>query len=223
MDVKIERSWEELLKEEFEKDYFKAILRFLQEEQHEGVEVFPQEEDIFNAFNSVPLSRLKVVILGQDPYHSKGQAHGLSFSVPQSVKIPPSLRNIYKELEQDVNFIRPQHGSLQAWAEEGVLLLNAHLTVEANKPNSHKAIGWERFTDSVIEKLSLERENLVFLLWGKFAQSKVELIDGERHKILTAAHPSPFSAHSGFFNCRHFSKTNKYLRENGCSEINWQL
>lgn len=218
----IEESWKNLLIEDFNSSSFMDLRSFLKSEK-ESQTIFPAGADIFSAFNSTPFDKVKVVIIGQDPYHGEGQAHGLSFSVPKGIKLPPSLKNIFKELKNDLGFDIPDHGNLTSWAEQGVLLLNATLTVRKGVPGSHQGRGWEAFTDAVISKLSGRRENLVFLLWGRFAQEKSVLIDGTKHLILKAAHPSPFSAHSGFFNCRHFSKTNSYLLNNGIEPVNWNL
>ena len=223
MSVKIEDSWKAALAAEFEQSYFQTVAQFLRKAKGEGKQIYPPGSLIFNAFNTTPLPKVKVVVLGQDPYHNPGQAMGLSFSVPKGVTIPPSLRNIYKELETDVGFTAPKHGDLTLWAEQGVFLLNAMLTVERNKPSSHRDIGWQNFTDAVIATLSRERENLVFMLWGAFAQKKGALIDGNKHLILTSPHPSPFSANRGFFGNQHFSKANKYLEEHGLGAINWSL
>lgn len=222
-NVKIEDSWKAALVEEFKQPYFQAVAQFLKKEKGEGKKIYPPGSLIFNAFNTTPLSKVKVVILGQDPYHNPGQAMGLSFSVPRGVTVPPSLRNMYKELVSDVGFTPPVHGDLTAWAEQGVFLLNAMLTVEKNKPSSHRDIGWQDFTDAVIRTLSRERENLVFMLWGAFAQKKAVLIDADKHLILKSPHPSPFSANRGFFGNRHFSKANNYLEEKGLGAINWSL
>jgi uracil-DNA glycosylase len=219
----IEDSWKFLLKDNFEKEKLESIKSFILNEKNQGKIVYPPGALIFNAFNLTPFPKLKVIILGQDPYHGKNQAHGLSFSVPKGIKIPPSLKNIYKELQDDIDFRIPNHGNLEHWAKQGVLLLNAILTVNASEPASHKKSGWEEFTDSVIQKISDHSENKVFLLWGKFAQEKSKLIDNSKHLILKAAHPSPFSAHHGFFGCKHFSKTNDYLVKHGQNPINWQI
>lgn len=221
--VAIEESWKAVLHEEFEKDYFSKIKTFIVAEKARGKITYPPGSLIFNAFNRTPFEKVKVVILGQDPYHGAGQAHGLSFSVPLGVAPPPSLKNMYKELQADVGFQIPNHGNLEHWADQGVFLLNAFLTVNASEPASHQKAGWEQFTDAVIKTLSEKREHLVFLLWGRFAQEKASLIDAEKHLILKAAHPSPFSAHSGFFGCKHFSKTNDYLSQNGTAPIDWTL
>jgi uracil-DNA glycosylase len=219
----IENSWNEVLNLEFEKPYFKDIKKFILDEKAKGKIIFPKSTEIFNAFNLTPFSQVKVVVIGQDPYHGKGQAHGLSFSVPQGIKPPPSLGNIYKELVTDVGFSIPTHGNLENWAKQGVLMLNAILTVNAHEAGSHRKAGWEYFTNAVIQKISEEKKNVVFLLWGRFAQEKEVLIDSNKHLILKAAHPSPFSAHNGFLGCRHFSKTNDYLTSKGLEPINWQI
>jgi uracil-DNA glycosylase len=222
IDPKIDESWKKLLIDEFSMPYFYTLKQFLLKEKKQYI-IFPPGPQIFAAFNITPLESVKVVILGQDPYHGKGQAHGLCFSVPSGITPPPSLINIFKEIRDDLGIPVPAHGNLQSWAEQGVLLLNATLTVRANQPGSHQNKGWEMFTDTVIRKLSLEREGLVFLLWGKYAQAKEYLIDAEKHHVLKAAHPSPYSANAGFFGCRHFSKANEILKEQGKKEINWEL
>ena len=223
MDVAIEPSWKNQLSEEFQKKYFCDIKKFILKEKSKGNAVYPPGNLIFNAFAQTPFQAVKVVILGQDPYHGAGQAHGLSFSVPFGISPPPSLKNIYKELETDIGFKAPEHGNLEAWAKQGVFLLNAFLTVNAAQPGSHQKSGWEIFTDAVIKKISDERSHVVFMLWGRFAQQKENLIDSSKHLILKAAHPSPFSAHSGFFGCKHFSKANEYLQANGLEPIDWTL
>ncbi|WP_343702313.1 uracil-DNA glycosylase [Chitinophaga sp.] len=223
MDVKIESSWKEVLKDEFQKAYFEQIVMFLKHEKALGKTIYPPGSLIFNAFDKTPFDRVKVVILGQDPYHGPGQAHGLCFSVQKGVKPPPSLVNIYKELNKDIGLSIPETGDLTPWAESGVLLLNAMLTVRDGEPASHSKIGWESFTDAVIRKVSELKEGVVFMLWGKFAQDKQVLIDGTRHHILKAAHPSPFSADKGFFGCRHFSRANELLIRQGKEPVNWQL
>jgi uracil-DNA glycosylase len=221
MDVQIEDSWKNLLAPEFSKPYFRQIVHHLKTEKSQGKTIYPPGPFIFNAFNSTPVDQVKVVILGQDPYHGPGQAHGLCFSVQKGVPPPPSLVNIFKELNSDIGMPIPDHGDLSHWAGQGVFLLNASLTVRASEPMSHARIGWAQFTDTVIQTLAASRENLVFLLWGKFAQEKVRLIDESRHHILKAAHPSPLSAHNGFFGCRHFSKTNQYLLSRGLEGVEW--
>jgi len=218
----IEESWKEKLEDEFSAAYFSKLKAFLVEEKSSHA-VFPPGSQIFNAFNFTPFIKVKVVILGQDPYHGPGQAHGLSFSVPDGIRQPPSLQNIFKEINQDLGFPIPQHGNLEKWTQQGVLLLNATLTVRARQAGSHQNKGWEQFTDAAIKKLSEERADLVFLLWGNFAIAKQELIDSSRHLILTSPHPSPFSVHRGFFGSKHFSKTNQYLREHGIEEIDWRV
>jgi uracil-DNA glycosylase len=223
MDVKIEAGWKELLRQEFTKPYFLQIVGFLKMEKLAGKTIYPPGPLIFNAFNCTPPSNVKVVILGQDPYHGPGQAHGLSFSVPDGINPPPSLVNIFKELGTDIGLPFPKHGNLTAWADRGVLLLNASLTVRANEPMSHAKIGWAEFTDTVITLISGHKQQLVFLLWGKFAQEKQALIDETKHLVLKAAHPSPFSADRGFLGCRHFSKTNEYLMKKGIDPIDWKL
>lgn len=222
-NVKIEDSWKTALADEFSRPYFKELAQFLREEKTAEKKIYPPGSLIFNAFNTTPLPQVKVVILGQDPYHNPGQAMGLSFSVPKGVTLPPSLRNIYKELATDVGFQHPGHGDLTHWAEQGVFLLNAMLTVEKNKPSSHRDRGWQDFTDAVIRTLSTEREHLVFLLWGAFAQKKAALIDSNKHLILASPHPSPFSAHRGFLGNKHFSQANAYLEQHGIGRIDWQL
>lgn len=221
MDVKIHHSWKEILKHEFVRPYFLQVAAHLKTEKATGNTVYPPGSLIFNAFDTTPFSAVKVVILGQDPYHGAGQAHGLSFSVPDGIPIPPSLGNIYKELKQDLNLPIPKTGNLSSWAEQGVLLLNAVLTVRANEPASHAKFGWMNFTDAVIRKISEEKQGIVFLLWGKFAQEKQVLIDETKHHVLKAAHPSPFSADKGFFGCKHFSKTNELLIGQGLEPIHW--
>ncbi|HND94122.1 MAG: uracil-DNA glycosylase [Chitinophagaceae bacterium] len=223
MEVKIEPGWKKLLKKEFEQPYFEQMALHLKTEKQQGKIIYPPGAFIFNAFNSTPIDQVKVVILGQDPYHGAGQAHGLCFSVQTGVPPPPSLINIFKELNEDLGVAIPSHGNLSAWATQGVFLLNASLTVRAGEPMSHSKIGWAQFTDNVIKKISTEKTKVVFLLWGKFAQEKKVLIDESKHCILKAAHPSPLSAHAGFFGCRHFSKTNEYLVSKGIDPVNWSL
>ena len=222
MDVKIEESWKRALEPEFEKDYFKSLARWLHAEKRAGKTIYPPGPLIFNAFNLTPLDKVKVVIIGQDPYHGPLQAEGLSFSVPHGVNIPPSLVNIYKEIESDLGVRLHKDGSLKGWAAQGVFLLNAVLTVEAGKPTSHSRIGWTQFTDAVIRTLSDRRRGIVFLLWGNFARSKKDLIDTSRHTVLEAAHPSPL-ARGAFFGCKHFSKTNQILISQGLEPIDWTL
>ncbi|MHA4810233.1 uracil-DNA glycosylase [Flavitalea flava] len=223
MDVKIEESWKEVLKQEFKKPHFLQIATFLKTEKLAGKTIYPPGSLIFNAFNTTPFVNVKVVILGQDPYHGPGQAHGLSFSVPRGVSAPPSLVNIFKELKNDIGISIPNHGNLTHWAEQGVLLLNASLTVRDGEPMSHAKIGWADFTDTVIEKISAEKEHVVFMLWGKFAQEKQGLVDETKHLVLRAAHPSPFSVDKGFYGCRHFSKANAWLMKNGIDPVDWAL
>ena len=223
MDVKMEPSWKEELRKELTRPYFLQIVAHLKSERATKEQIYPPGNLIFNAFDCTPFNQVKVVILGQDPYHGPGQAHGLSFSVPDGVKPPPSLGNIFKELKSDIGMTIPATGNLTPWAKQGVLLLNAVLTVRANEPASHARIGWMDFTNAVIQKISNEKEGIVFLLWGKFAHEKQIYIDATKHFILKAAHPSPFSADKGFFGCKHFSKTNQLLMEQGLDPINWQL
>ncbi|MCG3164702.1 MAG: Uracil-DNA glycosylase [Bacteroidia bacterium] len=218
----IDLSWKEQLTDEFNADYFTKLKEFLITEK-QTQRVFPPGNKIFSAFNHTPFDKVKVVILGQDPYHGEGQAHGLCFSVPDGVAKPPSLVNIFKEINDDLGLPFPSTGNLEKWADQGVLLLNATLTVRANIAGSHQKRGWENFTDAAIKKLSDKRENLVFILWGRFAQNKEVLIDASKHCILKSAHPSPLSAYNGFFGCKHFSKTNEYLRSKGIGEIDWSV
>ncbi|MBT1062152.1 uracil-DNA glycosylase [Bowmanella sp. Y26] len=217
-------SWQDVLGQEKQQDYFQQILSFVKAERDAGKTIYPPQADVFNAFKYTPFDQVKVVILGQDPYHGPGQAHGLCFSVLPGIAPPPSLVNMYKELQQDIaGFERPEHGFLQRWAEQGVLLLNTVLTVQQGQAHSHAKIGWERFTDKVIEQLNLHREGLVFLLWGSHAQKKGAIIDRQRHHVLMAPHPSPLSAHRGFLGCGHFSKANQLLVQQGLSPVNWQV
>ncbi len=221
-EIQIEEGWKTVLQDTFQAPYFLELKKFLQHElAAPGVLLFPPNSQIFNAFNFTPFHNVKVVILGQDPYHNFGQAHGLSFSVPNGVSFPKSLINIFKELETDLQIPFPASGNLTRWAEQGVLLLNATLTVRAHQAGSHQNKGWEIFTDTVIRKISEEKENVVFLLWGNYARAKAQLIDRGKHLILEAAHPSPLSAYRGFFGCQHFSKTNQYLEKIGQAKINW--
>lgn len=222
MGVKMNIAWHDLLMYEKEQAYFQQAVDFVVSERKKGKAIFPPKEDTFNAFKYCPLDALKVVILGQDPYHNINQAHGLAFSVHKKAPLPPSLINIYKELNHDLGIKIPQHGCLIDWAKEGVLLLNTVLTVEAHKARSHANVGWEQFTSAVIQKISDTKERVVFMLWGSYAQKKDSLINQKKHLILRATHPSPLSAHRGFFGCHHFSKANQYLKQNGLSEIDWR-
>ncbi|HPG05495.1 MAG TPA: uracil-DNA glycosylase [Saprospiraceae bacterium] len=220
--IQIETSWKKVLAEEFAKPYFQEIKHFLQEQKQQGITVYPPGSLIFNAFNTTPFEQVKVVVIGQDPYHGPGQAMGLSFSVPRGIAIPASLRNIYKELQNSLGFIPPNHGDLSYWAEQGVFMLNAILTVAAGQPGSHKNIGWQEFTNAVIQKLSEERTGLIFLLWGRFARTKIELIDEMKHYVLESAHPSPLAGNA-FLGNGHFAKTNEILEKQGSKPIDWQL
>ena len=218
------QTWHEAIGAEKEKAYFQTILEKVRHERQAGITVYPPERDVFNAFRTTEFGSVKVVILGQDPYHGAGQAHGLAFSVQPEIAVPPSLVNIYKELATDIEgFQIPQHGYLQHWAEQGVLLLNTVLTVRAGVAHSHATFGWETFTDEVIRQLDKEREHLVFMLWGSHAQKKGAFIDRNRHLVLTAPHPSPLSAYRGFFGCKHFSQANAYLQARGLEPIDWQV
>ena len=218
------KSWADAIGAEKQQPYFQKIIQQVNTERRSGQIIYPPAPDVFNAFRYTEFNQVKVVIIGQDPYHNVGQAHGLAFSVQQGVEIPPSLKNIYKELASDIDgFQIPNHGCLKKWADEGVLLLNTVLTVKAHLAHSHKDIGWETFTDKVIEVLNQHRQNLVFLLWGSPAQKKGSKIDTSRHLVLKAAHPSPLSAHRGFFGCRHFSQANQYLQKYGIAPIDWQI
>ncbi|MDC7221737.1 MAG: uracil-DNA glycosylase [Spirochaetales bacterium] len=221
--IKLDDSWLKHLESEFQSDYMKKLRTFLVNEKHQGKEIFPPGNEYFNALNTTPLNKVKLVIIGQDPYHGPGQAHGLCFSVRPGVPVPPSLRNMYKELARELDFTPVPHGCLVPWAEQGVLLLNAVLTVECHKAASHRGQGWEQFTDKVISLVNDYTENTVFLLWGSYAQKKGAIIDRNRHLVLEAPHPSPLSANRGFFGCDHFIKANEYLSEKGKKEINWQL
>lgn len=221
MQDSLEKSWKKVLNEECKKPYFIELTQKVSESYRNDVPIYPPSHAIFTAFSLCPFTEVKVVILGQDPYHGTGQAHGLCFSVQDGIKTPPSLQNIYKELRGDLKIAIPPSGNLERWAKQGVLLLNATLTVEASKPGSHQGIGWEQFTDTVIQKISDEKEHVVFLLWGKYAQDKGSKIDVTKHLVLTAPHPSPFSAHSGFFGCKHFSQTNEYLKKHGKEPVEW--
>lgn len=221
--IQLHPSWLDAIGEEFEKDYMKNLKRFLQEQKAQGIPVFPPGKRIFNALNSTPPEQVRVVILGQDPYHGPGQAHGLCFSVRKGVPIPPSLQNIYKELKRDLGIAPARHGCLQSWAREGVLLLNAVLTVEAGKAASHQGQGWETFTDRIVSYLNEQTTGLVFMLWGSHAQRKGQIVDPGKHLVLKSTHPSPLSAHRGFLGCGHFSRCNEYLLANGEEPVNWIL
>jgi uracil-DNA glycosylase len=223
MDVKIEESWKTVLKDEFDKPYFRNITEHLKTERAQGKTIYPPGPYIFNAFNTTPIARVKVVLIGQDPYHGPRQAHGLCFSVQDGIPPPPSLVNIFKELKEDIGMEIPKSGNLTKWAEQGVFMLNASLTVRAAEPMSHAKIGWAQFTDTVIRKISELQNNVVFMLWGKFAQDKRVLIDESKHCILRTVHPSPLSAHAGFFGSKHFSKANEYLASKGIDPIDWSL
>lgn len=223
MNVQIEKSWKDVLQHEFTKAYFQQLVLFLKIEKSQNKTIYPPGNLIFNAFNHTPFHHVKCVIIGQDPYHNYGQAHGLSFSVPDGIKPPPSLINIYKELKSDIGMPIPTTGNLSAWASQGVLLLNAVLTVRANEPASHAQSGWMEFTNEIISIISEKLSGVVFLLWGKFAQEKQVLIDETKHFVLKAAHPSPFSADKGFFGCKHFSKTNEIIMKQGKTPIDWKI
>lgn len=219
----ITNDWLDALSDEFQKEYYRKLYQFVKEEYSKTV-VYPLAEDIFNALHYTPLSKVKVLVLGQDPYHNENQAHGLSFSVlPSQPEIPPSLQNIYKELHDDLGCDIPNHGYLKKWADQGVLMLNTVLTVRAHQPNSHQKHGWEEFTDAIIRALNKQDRPIVYLLWGKPAQTKIKMLDNPKHLILTAPHPSPLSAYRGFFGCRHFSQTNDFLEKNGITPIDWQI
>ncbi|MGQ1890786.1 uracil-DNA glycosylase [Thermophagus sp. OGC60D27] len=220
IDPQIEESWKLALKDEFNSPYFINLKNFLVEEKKQHT-IYPPGPLIFNAFNHTPLNKIKVVLIGQDPYHGPGQAQGLSFSVPDGIRQPPSLQNIFKEIANDIGTPPPVSGDLTRWAQQGVLLLNATLTVRAHSPGSHQGKGWEQFTDAVIRTISENCENIVFLLWGRYAQNKQALINPSKHLVLKAAHPSPFSVHKGFFGCKHFSKTNEWLEKHGIKKIEW--
>ena len=222
-DTKLENSWRERLRSDFESAYMAELRQFLGEQKALGKTIYPAGDEIFAALNATAFEAVKVVILGQDPYHGPGQAHGLSFSVRKGVRIPPSLQNIYKELATDVDFVRPDHGCLSEWAEQGVLLLNSVLTVEAGLAASHQGKGWEKFTDSVVSHLNVNATGIVFILWGNYAQKKGAMIDRDRHLVLQSVHPSPLSASHGFFGNHHFSKSNEYLLAQDKSAIDWQL
>lgn len=219
--LNIEESWKKVLESESKQKYFQTLTAFVKNEYRKE-KVFPPPKDIFRAFDLCPFDQVKVVILGQDPYHGAGQANGLSFAVHTGIPIPPSLKNIFKEIESDVGVVPLQDGDLSRWASQGVLLLNATLTVRASSPGSHQKVGWESFTDKAVQVLSEQKEHLVFLLWGNYAKEKGKIIDRSKHLVLEAAHPSPFSAYNGFFGCKHFSKANEYLKRYGLPEIDWR-
>lgn len=221
MDVKIEQSWKEVLACEFEKDYFSRLTQFVKEEYNSGTPIYPPAKLIFNAFDHCPFDKVKVVILGQDPYHGAGQANGLCFSVNKGIAFPPSLLNIFKEIQSDMGTPIPQDGDLTRWSDQGVLLLNATLTVRASQAGSHQKRGWEEFTDAAIRELASRRSGIVFILWGSYAQKKGAFIDRNKHLVLSSPHPSPLSAYQGFFGNHHFSTANRYLKEQGKSEIIW--
>lgn len=223
LNIKVEESWKLVLKEEFNNPYFLQLVNHIKTEKEQGKLIYPKGSNIFNAFNKTPLDKVKVVILGQDPYHGPNQAHGLSFSVQKGIPFPPSLQNIFKELQRDTGTPYPSHGDLSSWAQQGVFLLNASLTVRAAEPMSHSQIGWAIFTDAVIRTISKDCPKVVFMLWGKFAQEKQTLIDSSKHLILKAPHPSPLSAHQGFVGCGHFSTCNHFLAKNGIDPINWHI
>lgn len=216
-------TWKEVLAGERDKEYFRKLMSFIEEQRAAGKVIYPKNSEIFNSMQLTPFEQVKVVIIGQDPYHGPGQAHGLCFSVQKGVTPPPSLINIFKELASDLSLPRPSHGNLEKWARQGVMLLNAVLSVEEGKPGSHANMGWETFTDRVIRELNDRKQGLVFLLWGAYAQKKGEIIDTSRHTVLKAPHPSPFSADRGFFGCKHFSQTNAILRKQGLPEVDWSL
>ena len=218
----LENSWAEALHEEWEKSYLDDLVKFIAKERTSGVPIYPPKMEVFNAFNQTPFDQVQVVIVGQDPYHGPRQAHGMSFSVLDQVKQPPSLKNIFKELKDDLEIEPPDHGNLEGWAKQGVLMLNAVLTVRAHQPRSHYGKGWEMFTDAVVARLSTRPDSLIFVLWGKMAQEKCAHL-ANHHHVLTAPHPSPYSAHNGFFGCRHFSKINEQLTRQGKKIINWSL
>jgi len=220
-EIRLDPSWKSRLEDEFSLPYMVALRQFLLERKRQGAVIYPPGDQIFNALNTTPFDRVKVVILGQDPYHGPGQAHGLCFSVPEGVALPPSLINIYKELATDLDVPPPRNGNLLRWAEQGVLLLNAVLTVERGRAGAHQGKGWERFTDRVVSELNAGPDGLVFMLWGSYAQKKGAVIDRDRHLVLTAPHPSPLSAHRGFFGRRHFSRANDWLGKNGRTAVDW--
>lgn len=222
--VKLEPSWQSLLQDQFDDPYMQGLSEFLRQQKRAGKVIYPPGEQIFAALDATPVAEVKVVIIGQDPYHGPGQAHGLCFSVRPGVDLPPSLKNIFSEIESDLGIRQPAgNGNLEPWARQGVLLLNSVLTVERSQAGSHQGKGWERFTDAVVQRLSQQREGLVFMLWGSYAQKKGAVVDRQRHCVLTAPHPSPLSAHRGFFGCRHFSRANAYLAERGQNTVQWAL
>lgn len=221
--MQLSATWQTKLVAELDADYMQTLQRFIAKQREQGIEIFPRADDCFNAFKLTPFEQVKVVILGQDPYHGPNQAHGLSFSVKPGMKVPPSLLNIYKELNQDLNIPIAAHGNLENWAQQGVLLLNSVLTVEQSKANSHQGKGWEVFTDKVFEVLNQEHKGLVFMLWGSYAQKKGKAIDRDKHLVLEAVHPSPLSVYRGFFGCQHFSLANQYLLKQGKSDIDWAV
>jgi len=221
--IGLEPAWNNQLGDEFKKDYMLSLREFLANRKQQGAIIYPPGSQWFAALNTTPFDQVKVVILGQDPYHGPGQAHGLCFSVLPNIKVPPSLVNIYKELKSDLGIDQPNHGCLTSWAEQGVLLLNATMTVEQGQAGAHQGRGWETFTDTIINKLNQHRQGVVFMLWGSYAQKKASMIDAERHLVLQSAHPSPLSAYRGFFGCKHFSKANGYLQGQGLEPIDWQL
>ncbi len=223
MKINLEASWQKALGNELKTPYMQSLQDFLKTEKANGKIIYPKETEYFRALELTPLNAVRVVILGQDPYHGEGQAHGLSFSVPPGIKIPPSLKNIYKEQEQDLGITQPKHGFLEHWAKQGVLLLNAVLTVEHSKAASHQKKGWEKFTDTIIQTINTDADHVVFLLWGSHAQKKAAFVDENKHLTLKAPHPSPLSAHRGFLGCGHFSKANKFLQEKGYDPIDWRL
>ncbi|HAG97002.1 MAG: uracil-DNA glycosylase [Pseudomonadales bacterium] len=221
--IKIEPSWKQHLLPQFQQDYMHSLRDFLVAQKKAGKVIYPKGDEYFNAFNLTPFDRVKVVMIGQDPYHGPGQAHGLCFSVQKGVRFPPSLQNIFKEIHADLGLPIPTNGCLSHWAEQGVLLLNAVLTVEQSKAAAHQGKGWEQFTDAAIRELNEKREGIVFMLWGSYAQKKGQIIDQKKHCVLKAPHPSPLSAHRGFFGCRHFSKANQYLEAKGLTPIDWSV
>jgi len=221
--TQLEPTWQQQLHTEFEQPYMRQLQQFLQQQTQQGKVIYPAAKDLFKALNSAPFDQVKVVILGQDPYHGPHQAHGLSFSVPEGNKVPPSLRNIYKEISRDLGLPMPSHGCLRTWAQQGVLLLNATLSVEQSKAGSHQGKGWEAFTDRIVQQLNQKRQGLVFMLWGNYAQKKGKMIDRSKHRVLESVHPSPLSAHGGFIGNGHFSAANTYLQQQGLSIIDWSV